>query len=209
MPFFAVFGHLFGFSLLFCLCFLFTLWLFSSSAGSLWKWGTAQQRCAWCSVVVWHQVTLPVALSFSNVHGFSVAKFLHLLNVSVTIYLIGWLQVPNRIHFGNWLIQFQSHSSSIRFSCSVMSKSLRPHGLQHARFSCSSPTLGAYSNSCLSSQWCHPTISPLLVPSPPVFSLAQHQGLFKWVSSLHQVAKVLEFQLQHQSFQWIFRTDFH
>jgi len=49
---------------------------------------------------------------------------------------------------------------------------------------------------------------PLSSPSPPAFNLSQHQGLFKWVSSLHQVAKVLEFQLQHQSFQWIFRTDF-
>ena len=49
---------------------------------------------------------------------------------------------------------------------------------------------------------------PLLFPSPPAFSLSQHQGLFQWVSSLHQVAKVLEFQLQHQSFQRIFRTDF-
>ena len=49
---------------------------------------------------------------------------------------------------------------------------------------------------------------PLLSPSPPTFNLSQHQGLFKWVSSLYEVAKVLEFQLQHQSFQWIFRTDF-
>ena len=49
---------------------------------------------------------------------------------------------------------------------------------------------------------------PLLSPSPPTFSLSQHQSLFKWVSSLHQVAKVLEFQLQHQSFQWIVRTAF-
>ena len=44
--------------------------------------------------------------------------------------------------------------------------------------------------------------------SPPAFSLSQHQGLFQWVSSLHQVAKVLELWLQHQSFQWIFRIDF-
>ena len=43
---------------------------------------------------------------------------------------------------------------------------------------------------------------PLLSPSPPAFNLSQHQGLFKWISSSHQVAKVLEFQLQHQSFQW-------
>ena len=49
----------------------------------------------------------------------------------------------------------------------------------------------------------HPLSSP-----PPAFNLSQHQGLFQWVSSLHQVTKVLELQLQHQSFQWIFRIDF-
>ena len=45
-------------------------------------------------------------------------------------------------------------------------------------------------------------------PSPFAFNLSQNQGLFKWVSFLHQVAKILEFQLQHQPFQYIFRTDF-
>ena len=49
---------------------------------------------------------------------------------------------------------------------------------------------------------------PLSFPFPPAFNLSQHQGLFQWVSSSHQVAKVLELQLQHQSFQWIFRTYF-
>ena len=49
---------------------------------------------------------------------------------------------------------------------------------------------------------------PLSSPSPPAFNLSQHQVLFQWVSSSHQVAKVWAFQLQHQSFQWIFRTDF-
>ena len=49
---------------------------------------------------------------------------------------------------------------------------------------------------------------PLSSPSSPAFNFSQHQRLFQWVSSLHQVAKVLEFQLQHQSFQWIFSTDF-
>ena len=48
---------------------------------------------------------------------------------------------------------------------------------------------------------------PLSSPSPPAFDLSQHQDLFQWVSSSHQVAKVLEFQLQHQSFQWTPRTD--
>ena len=49
---------------------------------------------------------------------------------------------------------------------------------------------------------------PLLSPSPPAFNLSQHQHLFQWLSSSHQVAKVLKLHLQHQSFQWTFRTDF-
>ena len=63
--------------------------------------------------------------------------------------------------------------------------------------------------------WVSDTIQPLhplSSTSPPAFNLSKHQGLFKWVSSSHPVAKVLEFQLQYfrsdQSFQWIFRTDF-
>ena len=62
--------------------------------------------------------------------------------------------------------------------------------------------------SCPSSRWCHPAISSSVVSFSSHLQSSQHQGLFKWVSSSHQVAKVLEFQLQHQSFQWIFRTDF-
>ena len=48
---------------------------------------------------------------------------------------------------------------------------------------------------------------PLSSPSPPATNLSQHQDLFQWVNSSHEVAKVLEFQLQHQSFQWTPRTD--
>ena len=99
-------------------------------------------------------------------------------------------------------------SCSVQFSCSVMSNSLRPHGLQHARPPWPSPTPGAYSNS-----WHHVSDAiqpshPLSSPSSPTFNLSQHQGLSQWIGSSHQVAKVLEFQLQHQSFQWIFRIDF-
>ena len=48
---------------------------------------------------------------------------------------------------------------------------------------------------------------PLSSPFPPALNLSQHQGLFQWVNSSHEVAKVLEFQLQHKSFQWAPRTD--
>ena len=97
---------------------------------------------------------------------------------------------------------------SYQFSCSVVSDSLQPHGLQHVRLPCPSPNPGACWNSCPSSRWCHPTIYSYIIPSPPAFNLSQHQGLFQQVSSSNQVTKVLEFQLQHQSSQWILRTDF-
>ena len=96
---------------------------------------------------------------------------------------------------------------TLLFSYSVISNSLQPHGLQHARLPCPSASHGTCSNSCPSSRWCHPTISPLSSSSPPALNLSQHQGLFKWVSSSNQVAKVLEFQLQHQSLQRTPRTD--
>ena len=78
--------------------------------------------------------------------------------------------------------------SSVQISCSVTSNSLRPHGLQHARPPCPSPTPRVYSNSSPLSRWYHRTISSSVVPFSSRFNLAQHQGLFQWVSSSHQVA---------------------
>ena len=95
------------------------------------------------------------------------------------------------------------------FSCSVVSYSLWQYKLQHVRLPCPSPSPRVCSNSCPLSWWCHPTISSSATPaSLPALNLSHHQGLFRWVSSTHQVAKVLEVQRQHQSFQWIFRVDF-
>ena len=96
---------------------------------------------------------------------------------------------------------------SVQFSRSVVSNSLRPHELQHSR----SPVHHQILESTqIHVHWVGDAIQPshpLSSPSPPALNLSQHQGLFKWVSSSHQVAKVLEFQLQHQSFQWTPRTD--
>ena len=94
-----------------------------------------------------------------------------------------------------------------QFSYSVMSNFLQPHGLQHTRLPCPSPTPGVHSNSCPSSWWYHPTISSSVVPFSSYLQSFPASGFFQEVSSLHQVAKVLEFQLQHQSFQWRPRTD--
>ena len=99
------------------------------------------------------------------------------------------------------LIQF----SSVAQSCPTLSKPME----------CSTPRLPVHHNS-LSLLRTHvhwvgdafQTFHLLSSPSPPALNLSQHQGLFILVSSLHQMDKVLEFQLQLQSFQWIFRTDF-
>ena len=76
------------------------------------------------------------------------------------------------------------------------------------RLTCSSLSPRVCSNSCPLCQWCHPTISSSVTPSPPALNLSQHQGLFQWVGSSHQMTKVLELQLQHQPLQWIFKVDF-
>ena len=97
--------------------------------------------------------------------------------------------------------------SSVWFSCSVMSDSLWPPWTVAHQASLSLHQLPEFTQTHV--HWVRDAIQPshpLSSPSPPTFNLSQHQGLFHWVSSLHQVVKVLEFQVQHQCFQWIFRT---
>ena len=104
-------------------------------------------------------------------------------------------------------------TSNLIFLQTVQLSSLSPvqlfltHGLRHARLPSPPLTPEACSNSYPLSWWCHPTISSSVIP----FSCLQSfpaSGSFQWVSSSHQMTKVMEFQLQYQSFQWIFWTDF-
>ena len=89
-----------------------------------------------------------------------------------------------------------------------MSDSLRPHESQHARPPCPSPTPGLYSNSCPLSRWCHPATSSSVIPFSSCPQSFPASGSFQMSQLFDQVAKVSEFQLQHQSFQWMFRADF-
>ena len=132
-------------------------------------------------------------------------------------HFIGWgrglhaetaVSLDSHLEIGHWQSE-QCHLDCFQFSSVAQScLTLWDPMMQHTGLPCPSPTPGAYSDSCLSGQWCQSTISSSVIPPPLAFNLSQHQGLIKWVSSLNQVAKVLELQLQHQSFQWIFRTDF-
>ena len=102
--------------------------------------------------------------------------------------------------------EFYQTFQSVQFSS--VAQSLRPHESQHARPPCPSPTPGVHLNSCPLISDAFQPFHPLSSPSPPAPNPSKHQSLFQWVNSSHEVAKVLEFQLYHQSFQWIFRTDF-
>ena len=109
----------------------------------------------------------------------------------------------------SWLAYwpFPPQFSSVAQSCSILCNPM-DCSTQHTRLPCLSPTPGAYSNSCPLSRWCHPTISSSSSPSP-AFNISQHQGLFQWVSSSHQVAKILELRLQPQAYSRLisFRMD--
>ena len=83
---------------------------------------------------------------------------------------------------------------------------LPPYGLEHARLPCPSLSPGVCSNSL--SEWRHLTILSSVTPFSSCLQSLGHQGLFQWVGSSHQTAKVLDLLLKQQSFQWIFRVDF-
>ena len=145
---------------------------------------------------------------------------------SILAWRIPWTEEPGRLQsmgsqsraqLSNWtcaiyrylVFSFELYSKihkycSVQFSHSVVSNSLLLHGLQHTRFPVHHQ-LPELIQTHVHRDAIQPS-HPLLSPSPPAFKLSQRQSLFQWVSSLYQVAKVLESQFQHQSFRWIFRT---
>ena len=93
-------------------------------------------------------------------------------------------------------VHFHKHQfSSVKISRSVVSDSLWPHESQHTRPPYPSPTPGVPSDSRPLSQWCHTAISSSVIPLSSCPNPSQHQSLFQWVNTSHEVAKVLEFQL--------------
>ena len=118
--------------------------------------------------------------------------------------ILGWnLKIDRMI----W-VPFQSKPFNITVVVIQLLSRVQPHGLQHTRLPCPSLSPRVYSNSRPLSQWCHPTILSSAAPFF-CFKFFPASGSFPMsFSSSHQVSKVLELQLQHQSFQWIFRVDF-
>ena len=165
-----------------------------------------------------HQAGLPVLYSnLSALHFIHGSDYMSMLLSpftplfpSATMFTHPFLISVSPFLLCNWVHQYQlcRFHISVQFIHSAMSDSLRPHGQQHAR-------LPVHHKLPEIAQTHVPPVGdaiqpshPPPFPSPSAFNLSQHQGLFQWAVSSHQVAKSIAVQLQHQSFQWIFRTDF-
>ena len=97
---------------------------------------------------------------------------------------------------------------SVQFSRSVVSDSLRPHELQHARPPCPSPTPGAYSNSCPLSWWCHPAISSSAVPFFSHLQSFPASGSFQMSQFFTSGGQSIGVSASTSVLQWLFRTDY-
>ena len=110
-----------------------------------------------------------------------------------------------------YLSQMETKSPSSFVQISLVTQSCLtlywPHGLQHARLPCPSPTPRAYSNSCPSSQWCHPAISFSVVPSSSHLQSFPASGSFPMSQFFASGGQSIGVSLQHQSFQWTPRTN--
>ena len=144
-----------------------------------------------CHVTLYIHLTLssPLPMSTSVLYiGFSIAA----------------LQINSSVHLLDFRYMHSVQFSSVAQSCPTISDPM----------DCSTAGFPVYCQLPEFTQTHIPWLSDAIQPSHPLsslspaFNLPQQQGLFKWVSFSHQVAKVLEFQLQHQSFQWVFKTDF-
>ena len=131
-------------------------------------------------------------------------EFLVSIEILYTHSFVESVVVISRVAKCFWFSAFYEHFSSVAQSCPTLCDPVN----------CSTPGLPVHHQLPESPQTHVHRVSdaiqpshPLSSPSPPAPNPSQHQGLFQWVSSLHEVAKVLEFQLQHQSFQWTPRTD--
>ena len=147
---------------------------------------------------------------------FGTKFFLHYFRATVKFYNSSSIFILDFLYFSSFMITGWSIFSWGHLYLSVQFSSVQ--SLSHVRpFVTPWTTAHQASLSITNSQSSPKPMSIVLLmpsnhlilssPSPPAFNLSQHQGLFKWVSSSHQVAKILVCQLQHQAFQWTPRTD--
>ena len=139
-------------------------------------------------------------IPLSEVLEWSLKNVFAILSFNLIPFVLFLLSLCNHAKLGFLGPRFSSVAQSCMTLCNPMNRSTPGLPVHHQLLESTQTHVHRVSDAIQPSH-------PLSSPSPPTFNLSQHQGLFKLVSSSHQVAKVLEFQLQHQSFQWTPRTD--
>ena len=179
---------------------------------SLLQHHSSKASILWCSAFFLVQLSHPYMTTGKTIaltRGNFVGKVTSLLLNMLSRLVIAFLPRSKRLLI-SWLHKIPYAISSVQFSlvaqlcltlCDPMDFSMPGFPIHHQLPEHAHTHVHQVSNAIQPSH-------PLLSPSPPAFNLSQNQGFFQWVSSLHHEAKVLEFQLQYQSFQLIFRTDF-
>ena len=171
----------------------------------VWSWYMIPLTCYWiwfASILL--RIYVPIfdwvtELNWTDSSRILVCSFLvvSLSGLIIWIILTSWNKFLRVLLPLNFLEEFEK----LLFNHSIVSESLRPHGLQCTRLLCPSLSLRACSNSCPLSQWCHPTILFSVAPSPPAFNLSQHQclgslrriGVLQMLGVIHRL--ILDFSL--------------
>ena len=153
-------------------------------------------------IFLWKHLILLIFISYFSLSTISLGTVFHNSSRSCVCYLFAEPQLTHTYYlFGNFIYSMIPmtypifYNSLVQFSPSVVSDSLWPHELQHARPPCPSPSPGVHPNSCASSRWCHPAISSSVIPFSSCPQSLPASESFPMSNSSHQVAKVLEFQL--------------
>ena len=149
------------------------------------------------NIELWHTYFL---ISLFFISSWSFLNISCIFSVHASLLLINYIfEVLKHLyyHYSGFFFFFQI---LVFFSHSVIADCLWSHGLQYSSLPCPSPLQGACSNSCPLNWWCHPTTSSSVIPFSHCLQSFPESGSFQWVSSSHQVSKILEPQLQHQSF---------
>ena len=147
----------------------------------------------------------------ANIHRLIVV--MKIIQVEIKLYLVLDLEHfmshrkdKKQVSYYYWFLR--CHLISVQFSRSVMSDSLWPHESQHARPPCLSPSPGVHSDSHPSSPWCHPAISSSVIPFSSCLQSFVASGSFPGRQFFTSDGQIMELELQHPSFQRIFRPVF-
>ena len=170
---------------------------------------TEENHCVIHCIMIHSGLSWAITVTEQQFLNLSQFFYMFWYNIYIRLYIYIYIYIYPSIAVLSLLHSCKVPRSSVQFSCSVMPYSLRPHGLQHTSLPCPSPTPRTCSNSCPLNRWCHPTISSSVICFSSCLQSFPASGSFQMNQFFASGGQSIgASQFQHQSFQWIFKTDF-